>query len=74
MAFLLRYDQHMDGTTVAEYDDGPTRRVQVLTLSENAQAMLAVHPNDLLATTLRTTPTPEVGTVLSDTQPRGGNT
>jgi hypothetical protein len=50
--FLLTVDHKGDGTTHIQYDDGPTRRVQVVALTAYAHETLAVPARDLLAYTL----------------------
>lgn len=48
MVFLLNYEHRNDGTTVIQYDDGPARRIQLVTLTESAHVALATDPNQLL--------------------------
>lgn len=52
MPFLLGIEHRSDGLTHLQYDDGPARRVQVLTLTANATATLDVPAEQLLAPTL----------------------
>lgn len=52
MPFLLSIDHRADGLTHLQYDDGPTRRVNVLTLTVNASVTLDVPASQLLAPTL----------------------
>lgn len=52
MPFLLSIDHNDDGTTRIQYDDGPTRRVQFLTLTAAVQETLSVTPDRMLSLTL----------------------
>lgn len=52
MRFLLGVTHNDDGTTSVTYDDGPTRRVTMLTLTENAHQALNYSADDLLSYTL----------------------
>jgi hypothetical protein len=52
VAFLLSTDHRPDGTTRIEYDDGPTRRIQLLTLTEQAHAIVDMPGDELLGYTL----------------------
>lgn len=59
MPFLLGIDHNSDGTTRFTYDDGPTRRVQVLSLTTAYQEVLNVPPDQLLKSTLTAVRPPE---------------
>lgn len=52
MPFLLDVEHRPDGLTRLQYDDGPTRRVQVLTFTAAAGTTLDVPADQLLAATL----------------------
>lgn len=52
MPFLLSVDHKPDGTTHLQYDDGPDRRVQVVTLTSAFHETLTVPADLLLAPTL----------------------
>lgn len=52
MPFLLSVEHRADGLTHLQYDDGPTRRVQVLTLTAAAHETLNVPADQLLSATL----------------------
>lgn len=52
MSFLLGIDHNMDGTTRFTYDDGPTRRIQVLAMTTMYQEVLNVPADQLLMPTL----------------------
>lgn len=59
MPFLLGIEHRPDGLTHLQYDDGPARRVQVLTLTANAGATLDVAAEQLLGPTLATVRPPD---------------
>lgn len=59
MPFLLSIEHRPDGLTHLQYDDGPTRRVQLLTLTAAANATLDVPAGQLLAPTLSETRPPD---------------
>ena len=52
MPFLLSVDHRADGLTHLQNYDGPTRRVNLLTLTANASVTLDVPASQLLAPTL----------------------
>lgn len=59
MPFLLGIDHNSNGTTQFTYDDGPTRRVQVLALTTAYREVLNVAPDQLLSPTLTEIRPPE---------------
>lgn len=59
MPFLLSIEHRADGLTHIQYDDGATRRVQLLTLTVNATATLDVPADQLLAPTLSEVRSPD---------------
>lgn len=59
MPFLLGISHNSDGTTRFTFDDGPTRRVQVLSLTTAYQEVLNVPADQLLRSTLTEVRPPE---------------
>lgn len=59
MPFLLDISHNSDGTTRFIFDDGPTRRVQVLALTTAYQEVLNVPADQLLRSTLTQVRPPE---------------
>lgn len=59
MPFLLGIEHRSDGLTHLQYDDGPTRRVNVLTFTANASVTLDIPADQLLGSTLSTVRPPD---------------
>lgn len=59
MPFLLGIEHRPDGLTHLQYDDGPTRRVNLLTFTANADTTLGVPADQLLSATLSTVRPPD---------------
>jgi hypothetical protein len=57
--FLLGIEHRSDGLTHLQYDDGPTRRVNVLTFTAMASVTLDVPADQLLSPTLSTVRPPD---------------
>jgi hypothetical protein len=54
MPFILGSELQNDGTVLVQYDDGPARRIQLVTLAEHAHTVTAIPPEELFKYTLAT--------------------